>query len=105
MEPEISMQHHEPLGPGLGGHITLTRCWSCISQSHYEEVTWHSWADSDDMRPDDPEYNERIKKQKCACDCAGPITKETDVQVQALYSGSSDVSGEQGGQRSEQPDS
>jgi hypothetical protein len=73
---EDSLQHHSPLVNDVGqvvGHATYARCESCMWGSHYEVVTWHPWAGDEDMRLDDPEYNERVTKQKCHCDCAGPL--------------------------------
>lgn len=71
-EFEGSLQHHDFLEGG--GHVTYARCESCMWGQHFEEVTWHSWADSEDIewaqeKGDDVEI---IKVQKCACDCAGP---------------------------------
>lgn len=64
-----SMQHHVPFTNG-NGHLTLARCESCMWGSHFDPPKWHSWAEGDDLRDDDPEYNARVLKQKCACDCA-----------------------------------
>ena len=66
---EGSMQHHEFFE---GGHYTFARCESCMCGSHFETVTWHSWADADDKDGMTPENFEAAAKQKCACDCAGP---------------------------------
>lgn len=63
-----SLQHHDYFADG---HVTYARCEGCMYGCHFEEVTWHSWVGEDDMTVD-AEYNERVKKQKCACDCAGP---------------------------------
>jgi hypothetical protein len=64
-----SMQHHEFFP---GGHFTFTRCESCMYGSHFKEVTWHSWVGPDDEDGMTPEALEPARKQKCACDCAGP---------------------------------
>ena len=66
-----SMQHHIFTEDGRG-HYTFARCESCMWGSHFEDVTWHSWAGDEDMRADDSEYNALVLTQKCACDCAGP---------------------------------
>lgn len=63
-----SLQHHDVFP---GGHITYARCESCMYGSHYEVVTWHSWAGEEDMTGD-PKVDAERANQKCACDCAGP---------------------------------
>ncbi len=68
-----SMQHVD-FQPNAIVHYA--RCESCMYDSHYEEVTWHSWAGPDDMSLNDTAYNERVLKQKCHCDCAGPADHE-----------------------------
>lgn len=64
-----SLQHHEFFP---GGHLTFARCEPCMYGSHYEEVTWHSWAGPDDTEGMDADRLAEVAKQKCACDCAGP---------------------------------
>jgi hypothetical protein len=65
-----SMQHVDFQPSAI---VHYARCESCMYGSHFETVTWHSWAGPDDMREDDAEYNARVKTQKCHCDCAGPL--------------------------------
>ena len=66
-----SLQHHVPTADGKG-HYTFARCESCMYGSHFETVTWHSWAGAEDKEGMKPEDFEAAAKQKCACDCAGP---------------------------------
>ena len=65
---ENSLQHHEYFP---GGHLTLTRCESCMYGYHFDEVTWHSWAGPEDLENAGAEKGAVIATQKCACDCAG----------------------------------
>ena len=68
---EGSMQHHKPTENGRG-HYTFARCESCMWGSHFETITWHSWVGPDDEEGMTAEALEPVRKEKCACDCAGP---------------------------------
>lgn len=65
-----SLQHHDFFENGMG-HVTYSRCESCMYGSHFETVTWHSWANEDDFGNDMAKRAELLAS-KCACDCAGP---------------------------------
>lgn len=67
---EGSIQHHDFYPDG--GHATYARCESCMYGSHYDTVTWHSWAGAEDLDEMTPEQRDIALTQKCACDCAGP---------------------------------
>ena len=70
---EDSLQHHDFFEDGKG-HLTYARCESCMYGSHFDTVTWHSWAGAEDLdwATEKGGDVDAIKAQKCACDCAGP---------------------------------
>ena len=70
MSFDDSLQHHDFFENGAG-HVTYPRCESCMFGSHFENVTWHSWANEDDFGTD-VEKRAELLASKCACDCAGP---------------------------------
>lgn len=79
-EFEGSLQHHDFFEGGRG-HITYARCEACMVGGHYDEVTWHSWAGIEDIEHAEETGQDvaAIKAQKCACDCAGPISMDAQT--------------------------
>lgn len=71
-------QHVIPIADS--GRIHLTRCESCMYGSCFDEITWHSWAGAEDIEHAlaTGQDVEAIKRQRCACACAGPMDQQKD---------------------------
>jgi hypothetical protein len=61
---------------GGGGIVCYETCWACKFDNCYDEPTWHTWADQDDIEYALDQGHTDPSTQRCACDCAKaePVT-------------------------------
>lgn len=61
----------------MSGHLTLTMCEGCMWDSHFDEVTPHSWMGPEDIEHAKalgqtiPSADKLADERPCNCKCAG----------------------------------
>lgn len=50
--------------------VCLTKCHECLNGYHYDEPTWHRWADTDDIAHALATGQPDPSNSRCGCHCA-----------------------------------